>query len=101
MRAAARGIDPVADGSPEHGDAAAGAHDRCIETHPDRPVGLTLIAARLVHDACDAQACGPVPVVGRDVAEHADLAALRYCGHAAGGHCDRHAVAQAAIVIVD
>jgi pyrimidine deaminase RibD-like protein len=38
-----------------------------------------------------------VPVVGCDVAEEADLAALRYCGHAAGGHCDRHAVAQAAI----
>ena len=40
------------EGSPEQGDPAAGAHDRCIETHPDRPVGLKLIAARLVHDAC-------------------------------------------------
>src|SRR5260221_8764723 len=39
--------------------------------------------------------------LGCDVAEHADLAALRYCGHAAGGHCDRHAVAQAALVLVD
>ena len=41
-----------------------------------------------------------MPVVGCDVAEEPTL---RPCvlGHAAGGHCDRHAVAQAAIVLVD
>ena len=43
------------------GRPPAGAHDRCIETHPDRPVGLKLIAARLVQDAGDAQACAPCP----------------------------------------
>src|SRR5258708_27465688 len=59
------------------------------------------MAAGIVQDAVKAQPCGSVPVVGGDVPEDADLAALGSCGHAAGGHCDRHAVAHAAIVLVD
>jgi hypothetical protein len=51
--------------------------------------------------ALQPDASSPVPVVGCDVAEDADLAALRYRRYAAGRHRYRHAVTQPTIHIVD
>ena len=63
--------------SPEQGHPASGADHRGIKTDADGTVGLNLIGSCLVEDAGEPQAGRPVPVVGCDVAEYADLAALR------------------------